>query len=131
MVAVADRRRHSDVFGLAGNWKRTPDLPLRQKGTVTFSWRSRRKGTVTFSRCLRCPLKGQSRFCLRGNPVEGVDADTTFPSQSTFVLPIASTQDAFIFMSDRGKKTDLGASAYIWLPIEFGGDRLSGTSSTM
>ncbi|MDR2805902.1 MAG: glycoside hydrolase family 43 protein, partial [Dysgonamonadaceae bacterium] len=35
------------------------------------------------------------------NPCAGKDADLTFHSQSTFILPVQGKKDAFIFMADR------------------------------
>lgn len=54
-----------------------------------------------------------------GNPCVGADADKTFLSQSTFVLPVPGRADTFIFMADRWKQWDLPDSRYVWLPIEF------------
>ena len=59
-----------------------------------------------------------------GNPCIGPDADKTFFAQSTFVFPIAGKEDAFIAMFDMWKKTDIGSSRYIWLPIQFEGDKM-------
>ena len=36
-----------------------------------------------------------------GNPCVGKDADLTFHSQSTFILPVQGKEDAFIYMGDR------------------------------
>jgi hypothetical protein len=57
-----------------------------------------------------------------GNPCAGPDADKTFHSQSTFVLPVQGQKDAFIFMADRWKQWDLPDSRYVWLPVEFNED---------
>lgn len=54
-----------------------------------------------------------------GNPCIGAEADTTFRSQGTFVLPVPGKPDTFIFMADRWKQWDLPNSTYIWLPLEF------------
>ena len=54
-----------------------------------------------------------------GNPCTGEDAETTFQSQSTFVLPVQGKNDAFIFMADRWKQWDLADSRYVWLPVSF------------
>lgn len=58
---------------------------------------------------------------LLGNPCVGKDADKSFQSQSTYVLQVPGKRDAFIYLSDRWKKTDLEDSRYIWLPIEVKG----------
>lgn len=57
------------------------------------------------------------------NPCKGKDADSTFFAQSTFVLPVQGGKDLFIAMFDKWNKTNLINSKYIWLPIEFEGDR--------
>ena len=54
-----------------------------------------------------------------GNPCIGVEADKTFRSQGTFVLPVMGKPDTFIFMADRWQQWDLPSSTYIWLPLEF------------
>lgn len=54
-----------------------------------------------------------------GNPCTGKDAEATFQSQSTFVLPVQGKKEAFIFMADRWNQWDLADSRYVWLPIAF------------
>src|SRR5450755_49995 len=54
----------------------------------------------------------------RGNPCSGRGSETTFESQSTFVLPVAGSAGSFIFMADKWNKTDLPASGYLWLPFQ-------------
>ncbi len=53
-----------------------------------------------------------------GNPCFGPDAESTFKSQSTFVLSLPGEPDRFLFMADRWNKTNLADSRYIWLPIK-------------
>ena len=60
---------------------------------------------------------------LQDNPCVGIDADKTFYAQSTFVLPVEDHPGKYIAMFDRWNKTNLVDSRYIWLPIEFQGDR--------
>ncbi|MCG9972857.1 glycoside hydrolase family 43 protein [Christiangramia crocea] len=57
-----------------------------------------------------------------GNPARGVDADKTFHSQSTFILPVQGKENAFIFMADRWKPENHIDGRYIWLPIEWEDD---------
>jgi hypothetical protein len=52
-----------------------------------------------------------------GDPCEGSGAETTFQSQSTFILPVPGKPDTFIFMADRWNKTNLPESRYVWLQI--------------
>jgi hypothetical protein len=47
-----------------------------------------------------------------GNPCVGTNADKTFFSQSTCVLPVAGKPGAFIFMADRWR-----GGRYVWLPV--------------
>lgn len=58
-----------------------------------------------------------------GNPCIGAGADSTFGSQSTFVLPVPGKKDRFLFMADRWNKTNLPDSRYVWLPINMSGDK--------
>ena len=53
-----------------------------------------------------------------GNPCLGLDAEKTFHTQGTFVLPVQGRPGNFIFMADRWKKWDLSNSTYVWLPVE-------------
>jgi beta-xylosidase len=50
----------------------------------------------------------------------------TFNSQTTFVLPVAGSQDTtFMFMGDRWQPASLGTSPYIWLPLTVRGTTVS------
>jgi hypothetical protein len=51
------------------------------------------------------------------NPCVGPDAETTFSSQSTYVLPLDPAHGRFLFMADRWNKTNLEDSRYVWLPM--------------
>ena len=59
------------------------------------------------------------------NPCVGPKAETTFDSQSTFVLPVPGKPGAFIFMADHWVPRDLKSSGHIWLPIEIKGEALT------
>jgi len=56
---------------------------------------------------------------LPDNPAIGADAETTFHSQSTFILPAPGRKEAFIFMADRWKPANAIDGRYVWLPIVF------------
>lgn len=62
-----------------------------------------------------------------GNPCKGDDADKTFHSQSTYILPVEGRRDTFIYMGDRWNPKNAIDGRYIWLPIELtdGGFALS------
>ena len=53
------------------------------------------------------------------NPCIGENADSTFLSQSTYILPVQGKKDAFIFMADRWRPRNHIDGRYIWLPILF------------
>lgn len=55
---------------------------------------------------------------MLGNPFKGPDANKTFNSQSTYVLPEPGQPPGnFIYMGDRWKSNNLPDSRYIWLPF--------------
>jgi len=56
-----------------------------------------------------------------GNPCRGTDVEneSTFNSQSTYVLPVIGKKDAFIYIGDSWNPMNLIDSRYIWLPIQF------------
>jgi hypothetical protein len=59
-----------------------------------------------------------------GNPCEGENAELTFNSQSTYILPVKDQKNAFIFMADRWEPENPIDGRYVWLPIQFEGERL-------
>lgn len=54
-----------------------------------------------------------------GNPCVGKDAELTFHSQSTFVLPVKRKKDAFIYMGDRWRPENAIDGRYVWLPVQW------------
>ncbi|AZQ64688.1 beta-glucanase [Flammeovirga pectinis] len=60
-----------------------------------------------------------------GNPCQGTEGEknTTFQSQSTFILPVEGKEDTYIFMADRWMPENAIDGRYIWLPIEFEEDK--------
>ncbi len=58
----------------------------------------------------------------RGNPCVGKDSETTFGSQSSFVLPVQGSPGCFLFLADRWNIKDLGDSRYVWLPFKMKDD---------
>ncbi len=57
------------------------------------------------------------------NPATGPQADITYNSQSTYLLPVVGKKDAFIFMADRWTPKNPIDGGYIWLPLSFEGDQ--------
>jgi hypothetical protein len=58
-----------------------------------------------------------------GNPWQGPPDRTkvSFDSQSTYVLKVA--EGKYVFMADRWLPGTLDASPYVWVPVEFDGDK--------
>lgn len=53
------------------------------------------------------------------NPCRGEDAELTFHSQSTYILPVQGKKNAFVFMADRWIPKNPIDGRYVWLPIQF------------
>lgn len=53
------------------------------------------------------------------NPARGYDAELTFNSQSTYILPVQGEKDTFIFLADRWTPDVPSNGTYVWLPIFF------------
>lgn len=58
-----------------------------------------------------------------GNPCRGADAELTFHSQSTYVLPVQGKNNTFIYMGDRWTPENAIDGRYVWLPIHFEGEK--------
>ena len=58
-----------------------------------------------------------------GNPCIGEGADLTFNSQSTYVLKVEGVEDRYIFIADRWNPKNHIDGRYVWLPIQWDGDR--------
>ena len=58
-----------------------------------------------------------------GDPCRGPEAEKTFYAQSTYVQPVHGKKDCYLAMFDRWNKTDLENSRYVWLPVEWEGDK--------
>ncbi|NQY73917.1 MAG: family 43 glycosylhydrolase, partial [Candidatus Margulisbacteria bacterium] len=61
----------------------------------------------------------------RGNPFRGENDQTSFDSQSTFVLPVPGYEDAYLYMGDRWQRGNIQHSPYVWLPIQLEPDNLT------
>ncbi|HEX9048201.1 MAG TPA: glycoside hydrolase family 43 protein [Verrucomicrobiae bacterium] len=53
----------------------------------------------------------------KGNPCVGADAETTYDTQSTFVLPVPQHPNGFIFIADEWHPQNLPDSRLVWLPF--------------
>jgi hypothetical protein len=61
-------------------------------------------------------------YTVQGDPCVGDVEQTTFLSQSTYVLPIDEEEGRFIYMGDRWTPDQLGKSPHVWLPLTFDQD---------
>ncbi|MBL9208805.1 MAG: family 43 glycosylhydrolase, partial [Opitutaceae bacterium] len=57
------------------------------------------------------------------NPCRGPEAEITFRSQITHVVPVAGRAGQFIALFDRWNKWDLADSRYVWLPVQFDAEK--------
>lgn len=64
------------------------------------------------------PWETMGNPCIGGNKVS---RDTTFFSQSTYVVPLPRLPGFYIFMADRWNPAQLNDSRYVWLPLTVGG----------
>ena len=69
------------------------------------------------------PYQDLGNPCRGVNPHNNLGPEKTFGGQSTFVYPVAGRRDAWIAMFDINQPQDPITSGYIWLPVEFEGDR--------
>jgi hypothetical protein len=63
------------------------------------------------------PYYGQ--WTLHPNPCKGEDAQLTFHSQSTFILPVQGKENAFYIYGRPLETSEPYRRRYIWLPILF------------
>ena len=69
------------------------------------------------------PYQDLGNPCQGLNPHNGLGPEKTFGGQSTFVYPVAGRSEAWIAMFDVNRPQNPITSDYVWLPIEFEGDR--------
>lgn len=60
--------------------------------------------------------------CVGVNSANGLGPEKTFGGQSTFILPVAGREDAYIAMFDIWRPRNPIDGRYVWLPIEFTDD---------
>jgi beta-xylosidase len=58
-----------------------------------------------------------------GNPCVDEGKETTYDSQSTYILPVQGKNNVFIYIGDRWTPDNAIDGRYIWLPIEFENNR--------
>jgi beta-xylosidase len=101
---------------LAGQSREAP-TPFKYRGTYylitsgTTGWNPNPASYATADRIF-------GPWTVHGNPCTGAGAETTFDSQSTYVLPApGNNPGAFIYLGDRWLKDNLADSRYVWLPF--------------
>jgi hypothetical protein len=58
-----------------------------------------------------------------GNPCVDEGKETTYDSQSTYILPVQGKKNVFIYMGDRWTPNNPINGCHVWLPVEFENDR--------
>jgi hypothetical protein len=120
---------NSEYTGFTGKWKRI--LPGGHNEAPAM-FKRRGKYYLIASGCTGWKPNAARSFVAEsvwgpwktlGNPCVGEDAELTFHSQSTFVLPIQEKEDAYIFMADRWRPDNPINGRYVWLPIAFDGEK--------
>lgn len=100
---------------LAGKYREAP-APFKFKGRYYLissgctGWRSNAADYAVADNIL-------GPWESKGNPCVGPEAELTFRSQSTCVLPVTGKPGCHIFMADRWMPRRLYDSRYIWLPF--------------
>jgi hypothetical protein len=74
---------------------------------------------------------GYSAATSIGGPwsnIVNIGDNTTFQSQSTYVIPVAGSQTTtYIYAGDRWNSSNLSLSQYVWVPLTVNGTMLSMT----
>ena len=65
---------------------------------------------------IRCKAQKETKFS------PAAKADTTFRSQSTYVIKVQGKEDAFIYFGDRWAPNDSIDGRYVVLPVEWEGE---------
>jgi hypothetical protein len=60
-----------------------------------------------------------AEYRIAGNPCVGKDAEKSFQSQISFILPVEGKTGSYIAMFDKWNRTDPRKSQYVWLPVQF------------
>jgi hypothetical protein len=122
-------RPTGDYVELAGVTHSTEAPALFRRGNKIYFLGSGSSGWAPNAARMFVADKVTGPYQDLGNPVRGVNPhnqlgpEKTFGGQSTFVYPVPGRRDAWIAMFDINQPQDPITSGYIWLPIEFEGDR--------
>jgi hypothetical protein len=122
-------RPAGDYVELAGVTLKTEAPALFRRGTKIYFLGSDSSGWAPNAARMFVADRVTGPYQNLGNPVRGLNPhnnlgpEKTFGGQSTFVYPVAGRRDAWIAMFDINVPQNPITSGYIWLPIEFEGDR--------
>jgi len=122
-------RPAGDYVDLAGITRKTEAPALFRRGNKIYFLGSDSSGWAPNAARMFVADRITGPYQDLGNPVRGVNPhnqlgpEETFGGQSTFVYPVAGRHDAWIAMFDINLPQNPITSGYIWLPIEFEGDR--------
>jgi hypothetical protein len=122
-------RPAGDYVELAGITHATEAPALFRRGDKVFFLGSGSSGWAPNAARMFVADRVTGPYQDLGNPCRGVNPhnhlgpEKTFGGQSTFVYPVAGRRDAWIAMFDINQPQNPITSGYIWLPIEFEGDR--------
>lgn len=114
-----------DYLDFTGKWKRV--LPGGHNEAPALFKRNGKVYMITSGCTGWDPNAGRSAvaesiwgpWTSLGNPFKGENADLSFYSQSTFVIPAGGSENALIYMGDRWKPRNPIDGRYVWLPIHF------------
>lgn len=122
-------RPASDYVELTGITRATEAPALFRRGTKIYFLGSGSSGWAPNAARMFVAERITGPYQELGNPCRGVNPhnnlgpEKTFGGQSTFVYRVAGRRDSWIAMFDINQPQDPITSGYIWLPIEFEGDR--------
>ncbi len=68
------------------------------------------------------PWKPLGNPCVGTNPHNGLGPEKTFGGQSTYVLPVKGSENAYIALFDEWRPKNAIDGRYYWLPLRFDGD---------
>jgi beta-glucanase (GH16 family) len=63
--------------------------------------------------------------CSGYNPIDSLGVEKTYGGQSSYIIPVQGIEDAWIAMFDIWKPEHPVTGRYIWLPVDFSGDKMS------
>ena len=122
-------RPAGDYLELAGIALKTEAPALFRRGNKIYFLGSDSSGWAPNAARMFVADRVTGPYQNLGNPARGLNPhnnlgpEKTFGGQSTFVYPVAGRRDAWIAMFDINLPQNPITSGYIWLPIEFEGDR--------